>query len=184
MNLYLRLVLFRLLSRRRTRLTMWDTAVTPFRVTLGDLDLLGHMNNARYLAIMDLARIDLLMRSGWWDRLRRRGWYPVVAGQSITYRRSLTLGQRFEVASRVMGMDDRWFYVQQVFSRADTVVAHAVVRVRFLKRSGGSVGHDEMGEFLGGFPESLRTPAWVGPWTEATKDPDAAPDDRDAAPRP
>ncbi len=172
MNLYWRLLFFRLRSRRRSRLTMWDTAVTPFRVTLGDLDLLGHVNNARYLAIMDLARIDLLMRSGWWDKFRRHGWFPVVAGTSITYRRSLQLGQRFDVHSRLLGMDEQWFYVQQVFMRGDTVCAHAVVRVRFLKRAGGSVGHDEMGEFLGGFPDSLRVPEWVAPWSAATKYPD------------
>ncbi len=170
MNLYLRLILFRLLSRRRSRLEMWDTAITPFRVTLSDLDLLGHVNNSRYLAIMDLARIDLMMRADWWDKFRRQGWYPVVAGQTITYRKSLKLGQRFEVESRVLGMDQRWFYVQQVFRSEGAVCAHAMVRVRFLKRGGGNVEHDEMGEFLGGFPDSLDVPAWVGPWTAATKD--------------
>ena len=170
MNLYLRLIFFRLLSRRRSRLTMWEAAITPFRVMPSDLDLLGHVNNAKYLAIMDLARIDLMMRSGWWDRFRHQGWYPVVAGQTITYRKSLTLGQRFEVESRVLGMDERWFYVQQVFRNEGTIYAHAMVRTRFLKKTGGSVEHAEMGEFLGGFPDGLDVPEWVGPWTAATKD--------------
>ena len=170
MNLDLRLLFLRLVSRRRSRLTMWDTAVTPFRVMPSDLDLLGHVNNSKYLAIMDLARIDLMMRSGWWSTLRRKGWYPVVAGQTITYRKSLKLGQRFEVESRVLGMDERWFYVQQVFRSEGVVCAHAMVRARFLKRGGGSVEHHEMGDLLGGFPEGLDAPAWVGPWTAATKD--------------
>ena len=170
MNLYLRLLFFRMLSRRRTRLEMWDTAVTPFRVTLSDLDLLGHINNSKYLAIMDLARLDLMMRAGWWDRFRRQGWFPVVAGQTITYRKSLTLGQRFDVESRIVGMDDRWFFVHQVFRSEGTVYAHAMVRARFLKKGGGTVEHDEMGEFLGGFPDWLDIPAWIGHWTAATKD--------------
>ncbi|NYI42102.1 acyl-CoA thioesterase [Demequina lutea] len=170
MNLYLRLIFFRFLSSRRSRLSMWDTAVTPFRVTLSDLDLLGHVNNSKYPAIMDLARIDLMMRSGWWDKFRRKGWFPVVAGQTITYRKSLKLGQRFDVESRILGMDERWFYVQQVFRREDTVYAHALVRVRFLKKSSGSVEHDEMGEFVGGFPDSLDVPEWIRQWTAATKD--------------
>jgi len=170
MNLYLRLISFRVLSRRRSRLELWDTAVTPFRVTLSDLDLLGHINNSKYLAIMDLARLDLMMRSGWWDKFRRQGWFPVVAGQTITYRKSLKLGQRFEVESRILGMDERWFYVQQVFRSEGAAYAHALVRARFLKKSGGSVEHDEMGEFLGGLPEWLDIPAWIGPWTAATKD--------------
>ena len=170
MNLYLRLMFLRLRSRRRTPLGIWDTAVTPFRVTVSDLDLLGHVNNSKYLAIMDLARIDLMMRSGVWDKLRRQGWYPVVAGQTITYRKSLKLGQRFDVKSRVLGMDDRWFYVQQVFLHDDAVCAHAVIRVRFLKRGGGNVEHGEMGAFLGGFPDNLDVPDWVVTWTADTKD--------------
>ena len=169
MNLYLRLMFLRLRSRRRSRLDTWDASLTPFRVTVSDLDLLGHVSNSKYLAIMDLARIDLMMRCGLWDKLRRQGWYPVVAGQTITYRRSLKLGQRFDVESRVLGMDDRWFYVQQVFRRGETVCAHAMIRVRFLKRSGGNVEHDEMGEFLGGFPDGLEIPDWVGSWTADTK---------------
>lgn len=171
MNLFLRLIFFRLLSRRRSRLSMWDTSATPFRVTLSDLDLLGHVNNSKYLALMDLARIDLLMRSGWWDKIRKQGWYPVVAGQTITYRKSLKFGQRFTVETRVLGMDEHWFYLQQVFRRDGTVYAHALVRARFLARGGGNVSHDEMGEFLGGFPEDLDVPAWVGRWTAATKNP-------------
>jgi len=57
-----------------------------------------------------------------------------------------------------------------VFRSEGTVYAHAMVRTRFLKKSGGSVEHDEMGEFLGGFPEGLVVPDWVSPWTAATKD--------------
>jgi YbgC/YbaW family acyl-CoA thioester hydrolase len=170
MNLYLRLIFFRLRSRRRSRLNMWDTAFTPFRVTPSDLDLLGHINNSKYLAIMDLARLDLMMRAGWWDKFRRKGWFPVVAGQTITYRKSLKLGQRFEVESRILGMDERWFFVQQVFRSEGAVYAHAMVRARFLKKTGGSVEHDEMGEFLGGFPDWHDVPEWIGPWTAATKD--------------
>ena len=84
-NLYLRLLLMTLRTRagRGDRpLSIWDTAATAFRVAPTDLDLLGHMNNGRYLTIMDLARLDLMTRSGFWARLRRRGWYPVVAGQT------------------------------------------------------------------------------------------------------
>lgn len=171
MNLYLRMIYFRLLSRRRGPLTVWDASVTPFRVTPTDLDLLGHVTNSKYLAIMDLARIDLMMRSGWWRKFKHQGWYPVVAGQTITYRKSLKLGQAFEVESRILGMDNHWFYVQQIFRRGDTVCAHALVRVRFLKRSGGTVTHYEMDAFLGGFPDNLEVPAWAGPWAKATRDP-------------
>ncbi len=41
-----------------------QTSVLTLRVLPNDLDPSLHMNNGRYLAIMDLGRIDLLIRSG------------------------------------------------------------------------------------------------------------------------
>ena len=67
MNLYLRLLLMSLRARagRGGRpLSIWDTAVTAFRVAPTDLDVLGHMNNGRYASLFDLGRFDLLVRTG------------------------------------------------------------------------------------------------------------------------
>ena len=144
MNLYFRLLLFMLRVRRRSRLSIWDTSHVTFRVNPADLDVQRHMNNGRYLTLMDLGRMDLMLRSRFWQRISARGWYPVVAGQSITYRRSLLLWQRFDLASRVIGHDERWIYMEQVFRRDGTVVADAIVRARFLRRTGGSVPIDEV----------------------------------------
>lgn len=171
MNLYLRLLLLRLRSPRRPRVGAWDVARTSFRVVPTDLDLLGHVNNGKYLTLMDVARIDLLMRAGVWDELRRRGWYPVVAGQTITYRRSLRLGQRFDVYSRAVGIDDRWVYVEQTFCVGRDVYARAVVRSRFLKRSGGSVERAELEELVGPAPDARDVPEWVREWTGASRIP-------------
>jgi acyl-CoA thioesterase FadM len=168
-NLYFRLMLLRWRSRTRRRLKLTDTVRTPFRVVPTDLDLLGHMNNGKYLSILDVGRLDLLIRTGVWDALRSRGWYPVVAGQTITYRRSLTLGQRFDLYTRLIGFDDRWGYVEQTFCVGTTIHAQAVVRTRFLKRSGGSVDHDELEAMVGGFPPSLEVPEPVRQWTASLR---------------
>ncbi|MDN6380314.1 MAG: thioesterase family protein, partial [Brevibacterium aurantiacum] len=108
MNLYFRLLVFMIRVRFRSRLSMWDTSHVRFRVNLSDLDVMRHMNNGRYLTLMDLGRMDLMLRSGFWKKVTDQGWYPVIAGQSITYRRSLTLWQKFELSSRVIGHDERW----------------------------------------------------------------------------
>jgi acyl-CoA thioesterase FadM len=175
MNLYLRLLLLRLRNRRdrRTRrgpgIGLWDTARTPFRVVPTDLDLLRHMTNGKYLSIMDVGRIDLLTRAGFWAELTARGWYPVVAGQTITYRRSLTLGQRFDLLTRVCGFDERSVYLEQTFVVGDVVHARAVVRSRFLKRGGGQVSQQELSDLAGGFPEDRELPGWVAAWAESTR---------------
>lgn len=168
MNLYFRLLLFMIRVRFRSRLGIWDTSHVTFRVNPLDLDLQRHMNNGRYLSLMDLGRMDLMLRSRFWQRITGQGWYPVVAGQTITYRRSLLLWERFDLASRVIGHDDRWIYMEQVFRRDGQVVADAIVRARFLRRTGGSVPVDELIALVGPLPEHLMLPEWVTEWNEGS----------------
>ncbi|GAA2264447.1 thioesterase family protein [Glycomyces scopariae] len=168
MNMYFRLLGLWLRARRRGPVGLWDTAVTPFRVVPTDLDPLGHMTNGKYLTVMDVGRMDLMLRSGFLKKMQRAGWYPVVAGQTITYRKSLQPWQRFEVHTRVLGFDDRWGYIEQTFRAGATVYAQAHVRTRFLKRGGGSVKHDELAQVAGGFPETA-LPQWLLDWTAASR---------------
>ena len=168
MNLYFRLLLFMIRVRFRSRLGIWDTSHVTFRVNPLDLDLQRHMNNGRYLSLMDLGRMDLMLRSRFWQRITGQGWYPVVAGQTITYRRSLLLWERFDLASRVIGHDDRWIYMEQVFRRDGQVVADAIVRARFLRRTGGSVPVDELIALVGPLPKHLTLPEWVTEWNEGS----------------
>ncbi len=94
------------------------------------------MNNGIYLVIMDLARLDLMVRSGFWRKVQAQGWYPVVVAETIQFRRSLNLLQRFEIETRVLGWDDKAVLLEQQFWCKGDVVAHALVRARFLKRTG------------------------------------------------
>jgi len=89
MNKLLRLLWLMWRARRAPRLAPTDVSRVPFRVLPNDLDLQKHMNNGVYLSIMDLGRMDLMVRSGVWRELSARGYYPVVVSSTITYRRSL-----------------------------------------------------------------------------------------------
>lgn len=168
MNLYLRLLAFTLLTRRRSRVSPLGPVRTPFRVWPTDLDLLRHVNNGTYLTIMDIARLDLLSRAGISDEIRRRGWYPVVVAETITFRRSLTLFQRFEIRTEVLGWDERSVFLQQDFLRAERVVASAVIRARFLGRDGERVGPLQVLELAGEVGEQPELPRWVQDWAAST----------------
>lgn len=173
MNLYLR-VLWLLAVHRlglRRRASLWDAVETPFRVWPTDLDVLGHMNNGKYLTIMDLARVDLMIRAGFWRTLRERGWYPVVAGQTITYRRSLLPLRRFTVRTELLGAEGEWLYLRQTFLSGGRLSAEAVVRARFLRRSGGAVSVADLFAAAGEPPQEKAVPAWVARWTEDTRPP-------------
>lgn len=170
MNLYFRMLLLYLLPKKPRTLSMWDTSRTAMRVVPTDLDLIGHVNNGKYLTMMDLGRVDLMRRSGFWKQLKKLGWYPVVAGQFITYRRSLKLWQKFEIHTRLLGVDARWIYIEQNFVSRGKLYAHAVIRARFLKRQGGSVEISEIAEAVGGLPENFIVPQWIQDWSDDSTD--------------
>lgn len=167
MSLLFRLLLLIFTSRRRSRLNVLDTCVTPFRVWLNDLDVLLHMNNGRYLTILDLARVDLMMRSGLWRQLNAQRWYPVVTLETIRFHRSLELGNRYDVRTRVIGWDEKHVFIEQGFVRDNVEIALAVVRARFLKRSGGIATTAELMQLAGVTQPSPELPEWVARWSDA-----------------
>ena len=168
MKLYLRLIAFLLLTRRRSRVSPLGPVRTPFRVWPTDLDLLRHVNNGTYLTIMDIARIDLLSRAGITGPLRSRGWYPVVVAETITFRRSLTLFQRFQIRTEVIGWDEKSVFLSQDFERAGKVVASAVIRGRFLGRDGERVTPLQVLSLAGAELDQPELPGWVRDWAAAT----------------
>lgn len=177
MNLWWR-TLLRLLAPTRVHSSPLAVVSTAFRVLPTDLDVYGHMNNGRYLSISDLARFDLLRKSGLWREFRARGWFPVVASSSITYRKSLAPWQRFIIESHLIGVDGRDVYLEQRFVVAGEIYAKLIMRARFLQKSGGHVPMDELRALLGDERVSFDLPQWVREWGEHS----ALPSSRSPAP--
>ncbi|HWM33766.1 MAG TPA: thioesterase family protein [Pseudolysinimonas sp.] len=166
---YLRLLRIVLGARRGPRLGIHDVGITRERVWLTDLDELRHMNNSVYLALMDHSRLDLLLRSGAWKALRGAGVYPVVGVQTIAYRKSLELGQRFTIETRIAGYDERAVYIEQRFVRDGEITAVAYAAGRMLRDSGGVVTTAELGEVVGVDVSARPVPQWLSEWARATR---------------
>ena len=158
-----------LTQRRRSRVDPLAACVTPFRVLPNDLDIFMHMNNGAYLTIADLGRMDLLMRCDLFAPVRARNWYPVVAAQTIRFRRSLTLWQRYTITTRIVGWSDRSLYLEQVFERAGKRVAHALIDARFLERGGRRVGTDELMALTGVHHARPDLPEHVRRWVDSVQ---------------
>ena len=159
-----RTLLHAILSRLGPKLGHWDVARTTFRVLPTDLDILKHMNNGVYLSIADIGRFDLLIRNGVWAVFKERDWYPVVASETISFRKSLQLGQRFVVESRLLGFDEKAVYVEQRFTVGGEIYTQAFIRGRFLKRGGGIVSVPELLEAVGPSPTDVTVPQWLLEW--------------------
>lgn len=159
----------RVLLRRRGVLP--PTTVGRVRLTTlpTDLDLLGHMNNGRYASLFDLGRFDLLIRTGIWDVFEQNRWYAVVASETITFRKSLTLWQRFTVESRMIGHDDTSVFMMHRAVVKGEVYAEMIVRARFLRRSGGLVPLEEMFEALHQPDNLTHLAPWIHDWAQASR---------------
>jgi acyl-CoA thioesterase FadM len=125
MNLYLRLLWALLRSRRLARIQPGDTIERSLRVWPGDLDINGHMNNGRYLTIIDLMLVEYFVRSGFARVMVQAGWRPMSGGAVITYRKGLKPWQRYRLSFTLAGADEAWNYMRFEFRREDGALAAA-----------------------------------------------------------
>lgn len=107
-----------------------------FRVWPTDLDINWHLTNSRYLALMDLGRIELLLRAGIFRRVLSRRWLPVVSIANVRYRRQINPFQPFSLHTRLLGWDEKWFYLEQRFETDSGLAAVGVVKGLFRSPQG------------------------------------------------
>lgn len=181
-NVIWRTLLIILSARRRSRRgdTLDPTGVSRVRITTlpTDLDILRHMNNGRYLSLFDLGRWDLLIRTGLFTTMSKQGWYAVVSSETVTFRKSLRLWQRFDIESRFMGHDGQGFFLEHRAVIDNEVYARVIVRARILRRSGGTVPSEELFDVFE-IPDGAPTvDPWVHEWAAAS----ALPSTRKPAP--
>ncbi len=106
-----------------------STAVAEIKVRGYHLDLYGHVNNARYLELLEEARWRLLDDGPAFDRWSNRGLAFNVVNININYRRPATLGQVLLIRTSVEKIGGKSATLSQVVSvkEDDSVVADALV---------------------------------------------------------
>ncbi len=116
MNLWFRLIWLLLTARGRGHLDIPRAASQlGFRVWPHDLDLSVHMNNGRYLALMDLGRLDVMVRSGLWRAVLKNKWTPIASAVTIRFQRELRPFQTFRLESRLLCWDASLVVMEQTF---------------------------------------------------------------------
>lgn len=166
MNLYFRLLFILLFSRYRESVLSLGPCRTTFRCWPTDLDILRHMNNGKYFSLMDLARVDLMERAGLSKKMSERGWYPVVVAETAIFKKSLKLFNRFEIETKIIGWDKKAVLIKHTFFQKEKIMCEAVVRGRFLRKSGGSVNVDELLEAFDITSDEPRIEPWISDWNQ------------------
>lgn len=154
-------------GRRAPRLEMSDVSVLRLRVAPDDLDFNLHMNNGRYLTLMDLGRLDFAIRSTLWREAVARKWRAVLGSATIRYRRSLAPFQRFELETRLLGFQERWFVFEQRFVVNGQLHALAIARGVFLAPGGARVAPADVLAAAGVTTPLPPTPSYVDAWAAA-----------------
>jgi acyl-CoA thioesterase FadM len=95
------------------------------RVWPGDLDINGHMNNGRYLTVIDLMLVEFFVRTGFARAMVAAGWRPMSGGEVITYRKGLMPGQRYRLRFSLAGADHAWNFMRFAFLRDDGTLCAA-----------------------------------------------------------
>jgi acyl-CoA thioesterase FadM len=136
MNLYLRLIWALLRSRRLPRLQAGQTLERQLRVLPNDLDINGHMNNGRYLTLIDLMLVEYFVRIGFARVLLQKGWRPMAGGSFVTYRRGLKPLQSYTLRFRLDACDAHWNYMRFEFSDGTQLCAAGYMKGAAVASSG------------------------------------------------
>lgn len=137
MNLYGRLfiILFKTLWTRKF-IAPHEAAVTRFTVLPHDLDFNLHMNNGRYLTLMDLARFDFMRQTGIAFATIKLKWFPILGETQMSFIRPLKVFDRFEIHTRIECMDDKWIIMSQNFVKNGKLMASGKIRGLLRSRAG------------------------------------------------
>ena len=146
-----------------------DEDQLQMRVWPNDIDLNLHLNNARYLSLMDYGRTHLLARTRLLEHIIHSRWQPLVGAVWITYRRSLPLFSSFQLASRLVCWDERWFYIEQTFTTRAGLAAVGWVK-GILRDAKGNVEPQMVIEGVAPGVVSPPMPEAIAAWNELTRE--------------
>jgi acyl-CoA thioesterase FadM len=119
-----------------------DEFVLNLRVLPNDVDI-TKITNDRFLALMDLGRMDIAFRTGLLKSMYKNKWVPLATFDTIRFRYPLKMFQKYQLRTRVVWWDDTTMYFKQVFERKGRVVASGYVCATFLG-SNGTIPPDEI----------------------------------------
>lgn len=174
MNLFIRafLVLICSFFKKRT-----DDPLQTFKLRMHvwptDLDTNMHMNNGRYLTLMDLGRMDMVIRNGLMAEMFKIGAIPVLSAAQVRYRIPLFHLQSYDMETRVVCWDEKWVYMEQKFVIAKGKKAGAIAAIAILKGSFFSpkkretVPSSELIRLIGFEGASPEFPDYILKWRDA-----------------
>ncbi len=162
----LRLAKEMLRARSMPPLTPGGTHVSHHICWPIDIDFNLEMNNGRVLTLYDIGRIPLAVRVGLLRIMMKRKWGFAMAGASVRYRRRIRPFERFEVHSRTVARDDKFFYIEQTMWKKGEAASNILYRAAITNKD-GIVPTQEVAEAMNDPDWNPSPPDWIKNWIEA-----------------
>ncbi|MCB1558272.1 MAG: thioesterase family protein [Alphaproteobacteria bacterium] len=145
-------------------------AELSLRVLPNDLDFNMHMNNGRYLTMMDLGRLDLILRTGLLKMMMREKSVPILAASTMRHRLSLDPFQKYTLRTQILCWDEKWVYIEQLFLKDGEVSTIGLVKGCFYnQKNKKTVPTSDLLAYIGYEGMSPDMPPHVKDWQTAEK---------------
>jgi len=123
------------LSKKRPgNLDFLDTARRSFRVGLRHIDFNLHINNAKYLMFLEKARWDHSIKTNTFNLMLKNKINFIIAGVEVGYIREVRLFSKFEVETRYLGWDEKYFYIEQKIFSKGKLCNSSLVKAVFVQK--------------------------------------------------
>lgn len=151
-------------------LLLTDTSEIELTTNVNDIDNFFEMNNGRIFTLFDLGRTDFAVRVGLGKKLLTQGWGLVVAGSTIQYRKRIRLLTKVRICTRLVAIDDRWFYIEQSMQAKGQTACTALIRAGVTDlKNGRTLKSADVLQALGCPDLAMPPTGWVKAWIDADK---------------
>jgi acyl-CoA thioesterase FadM len=152
----------------KPKVDLLATTRVCLRVWPNDLDLNVHLNNGRYLAFADIARIHWFVRTGVLKVARQQKAFPVIGDAIAKFRQDLRLFQTVEILTRLIGWDHKWGFMEHRFMRKGRVIGVVAIRGVF-KGPNGSIEPTVLLAELSRAAVSPELPEWANRFQQSSE---------------
>ncbi len=92
----------------------------PIQIRYADIDAQGHVNNAKFLTFMELARVGYLVELGLWDGFTYEDSGIILASASLEFKAPIRLNQNIQVGVRVSRIGQKSMNTEYILEDSQT----------------------------------------------------------------
>ena len=75
------------------------------------------MNHAAILTVMEMGRLDFMVRTGFFKVANEKKWFIPSQALSVQFYKPLKVFQRAQLYSKISYVDEKWIYIEQKIVR-------------------------------------------------------------------